>query len=215
MSVIAEDDEIIVDGYLREHYHLVQLPKDLWKLIYCFYHLTFEIMKFSQFYKSKTGWELTNDNKCAKRLRSISGYRWIVGNEDNAIYGGCHCWRVFVDNPDKVLIVYGVSEAYRIYDDRQHDIKWGRTKIIGIGYKDLWSSWSEWTDARLGLKPSARMNGDHDYYETNQKYQCQHFNPDGDESKICIDILLNCDKGFVEFAVVVVLSMEFAAYLHN
>ena len=187
MATSAEVDEEIVYGYLRSYNHIIELPADLWDLIYLFYHWTFEIMKFSQHYKSKTGYKLTDDNKCAQRF-GCDGSRWIVGNDP--VFEGIHCWRIFVDNPDKRLVIYAISKAYQFYDDS----KYGQDNIIGIGWDDICFHDMEFNVA--SHQRTAKVMGGQ--YRCYRKEQCQHFHG----AEMCVDILLDCDEGTVEFAVI-------------
>ena len=176
-------DELIVWGYLRQNAK-IDIPTELWGIILTFYHLLFDVLEWNEKYKSKKGYELSDDNKLVKRIYlgvnadryGDNYYCWIVGG--NPVFSGIHCWRLFIENPNKDWMTYAVSVADKRFDEKE----FGQHGVIGIAYNDCWYPYGS------GI---IKKNSKFDYVEL------QHFNdPD------MVDILFDCDKGEVEFAVV-------------
>lgn len=111
--------DLLICGFTRLETEEIPtgIPDALIKLFFMFYFEMYQILKFSTKWKSSTGWELSDDNRCAKRVISPhkDGYRHILADTE-PVFNGEHCWRVKVNNPKCGWIVWGVCQNAKPYE---------------------------------------------------------------------------------------------------
>ena len=153
-------------------------------------------MRWSSVYKDEKGWELLNDDYICNRVylgnnarNDDPRYCWIIAKKP--VFTGIHCWRLFIENPNKDWMTYAISKANHMYDD-QEEYNYGQKGVIGIAYNDCWYP----TDSTCSGKVNNDRNSASYKYP---QFALQHFNKD---TRMIVDILLDCDKGEVQFAVV-------------
>ena len=90
-------DKRMVDGYIRTEISM-EIPIDIYQLIYNFYHLLAVILEFDDKFMSSRCITLSQDKTCAIKLDAIgnSGHRYALTNAD-PVFDGVHCWRVLVE----------------------------------------------------------------------------------------------------------------------
>ena len=77
--------------------------KDITNIIIEYYNIA-QILKWSKKYKSKTGFEFSNNDTLITRIKDqgANACRWISPDID-PVNTGIHCWRVNVNNTKHVL----------------------------------------------------------------------------------------------------------------
>ena len=81
-------DELTVYGYVRTEISL-DIPTDIYRLIYDFYHLLVVVLTFDDKLMSTDGVTLSDDKLCAI---GATGHRYVLTTAD-PVFGGIHCWR--------------------------------------------------------------------------------------------------------------------------
>ena len=174
-------DKLSVDGYIRKCMKALDIiiPVELLDLILVFYHIKCVVIEWSSVYKSEII-GLSADNKCVKSPTSDWYHAWIIGKDP--VFEGIHCWRLFVNNPRKGWMAFCVSKPNFMYS-----VHYGQNNVIGIAYNDCWYYSADFRDIKVSARP------------TTSGWKMGHFNK---ERKMMIDVLLDCDKGQLEFCVV-------------
>ena len=169
------------------------IPHHILTLSYNYYHFETELQKFSKIYKSGDGWRFYDGNTCIKRKKvatmlsddhddidtdreedTYQNYKWIL-LDISPIINDIHCWRIYIRNPNKGLIVIGVCKQRMFKTDKGHS-----TLVYGIG-----SAENQWyPDTNNNIK-----HNDIDLTQFNQK-ECQ------------IDMKLNSITGQLSFCMV-------------
>lgn len=103
-------NEALVHGYIKQESNDIDIPLDVISLCVLFYLETYEILRFSEKYKSDDGIQLIDDRKCAHKVGSR--HRYVLCDIE-PVSEGIHCWRVKVDNPQTNWIMFGVSECQK------------------------------------------------------------------------------------------------------
>eukprot|EP01084_Bolivina_argentea_P106370 190366_1 len=104
-------DQWLVFGYIRLNNN--KLPKDVMATCLLFYHLKYDILTFSQQYKTNDAALILYDgNKCVHRILNEDDFGYILGNIE-PIKTGIHCWRLNVVNPSERWILFGISQQKR------------------------------------------------------------------------------------------------------
>ena len=85
-----QNNRKIIDGYIREHQ--IQIPTEIIILIFQFYHLKYELLKFDPQYKSEPV-KISDDGRCASKIGSNWG--WVLAGGE-AIVSGIAAWRLKV-----------------------------------------------------------------------------------------------------------------------
>ena len=93
-STKTQQDELLVYGYIHKQSFDVHIPTDVIELCLSFFMQLYEILRFSEQYKSSDDTHLSDDRKCVKRLTTY-GHRYILADVD-VVTNGIHCWRVQV-----------------------------------------------------------------------------------------------------------------------
>ena len=111
--------ELLVHGYIQQQISKllkVQIPVDIIEVCLLFFMSVFEVLKFSQIYKSHNGITLSDDNKCAIRAGAFNNHEYIIV-DDKPVFKGIHCWRVKVETKTNNYkwIMFGVGQ-YKEYD---------------------------------------------------------------------------------------------------
>ena len=87
-----ERNELLIRGYIG----CKSIPFMIKNICIKYFQLEYEILKFSEKYKSNEGLKLMDNNRCIKRI--WTGYKsnkWILCDTE-PIYQGTHCWRIHV-----------------------------------------------------------------------------------------------------------------------
>ena len=84
-------DELTVYGYVRTA-SCMDIPIDICRVIYDFYHLLIVVLSFDDKLKSTDGIKLSEDKLCA--IGTV-GHRYALTTVE-PVFEGVHCWRVLV-----------------------------------------------------------------------------------------------------------------------
>merc|ERR1719242_80128 len=195
----AKKDELLVFGFCRiatNEMKDITLPSELIQMFFVWFHEKYQILKWSQKYRTMESMSLSDDDRCVTRKASTDNtYQWIICDAE-PVYDGVHCWRLKQNNPTKSKsgwINYGVA-ARRMYTDNA----FAPPTVWGIANNDCWYG---------------GMDGRKHYhsYETYQEYRNDAWVYGFAENNIEIDILLDADKGSVQFVVVGTLGKMMTA----
>ena len=152
---------------------------DITKIIIEYYNIA-QILRWSQRYKSKTGFQLSDDDKLTTRIEDHNGsqdsYKWI-SPEIEPVNKGIHCWRINVNhtkNKSGGWIVFGISPP-------------------NVNLKDYFGQKDVWGIAYNGARyPDTLGWGDKD--------GCKCWNLC--KPKMEVDILLDLEKGMMKVGIV-------------
>ena len=178
----AKLDDLLVHGYLRlESKNMkIIIPTEIVKMCFIWYHEKYEILTWSEKYKSEDTLILSDDNKCVTRKMGSENinFQWILC-DTKPVHSGIHCWRVKQINPNSGWVTFGVSAVQMFHKD-------------GFRYNNMWGV--TFNDCWYG-------NGRHLYHpqhkdERNNAY-LYNFKNDGE-----IDIYLDCDKREMKLCIV-------------
>ena len=94
----AAKDELIICGYLRHHTNInnISVPQELWRIVFTYFHLKYELLKFSTKYQKDNELEFLDNNKCIKKVdhgNDTKYYSWVHG--DKPVYSGIYLY-IFV-----------------------------------------------------------------------------------------------------------------------
>ena len=95
-------DKLTIDGYVRTE-AFVDIPTDIYRVIYDFYHLLIVVLTFDDKLKSEDGITLSEDKLCAI---GAEGHSYILTTAD-PVFEGVHCWRILV----KINIIMMLSSV--------------------------------------------------------------------------------------------------------
>ena len=87
-------DKLTAHGYVRTEI-CVDIPMDIYRVIYDFYHLLIVNLRFDDKLKSADGIKLSEDKLCATADNVFHGHRYVLTTAE-PVFEGVHCWRVSV-----------------------------------------------------------------------------------------------------------------------
>ncbi len=186
--MVSPRDELLVDGYVRKHgmYFDRMLAQNICVEIWRYYHFDCELLKFSKIYKSTDGWRFYDGQTCIKRLKvAVSAteateddeevyqnYKWILSEKTSVTNCDIICWRIWIRNPNKGLIVIGICKKTMFKSEQQH-----KNMVYGIGCAE-----NKW------------------YPINNKHVQCNKINLNDFNQRECqIDMKLNTVNATVHF----------------
>lgn len=189
-------DELLVSGYCRmvlQKSEALTLPSELIHLLFEWFHQRFEILKWSEQYRTKDAMKLSDDSRCVTRAQmKVQGYQWILCDVD-PVFEGVHCWRLMQRNPTKSStksardvgwVNYGVGSK-RMYTDNA----FAPPTVYGIANNDCWYG-------------GGGGNRHWHSYEQNKERRNDAYVYGFARNNIEIDILLDADKGILKLVVV-------------
>ena len=180
-------DELLVFGYIRTQILInYDIPIDIYKLCYKFFHLLSEILTFSDELKSKDGIQLSHDKTYA--IKKSVGHKYVLTASD-PVFTGIHCWRVLSLNPQRSWMMWAVSRK-EVFQDYSYDFAWG------ISYDNQWFPWDH------DLQGNGVVNNEIDLHHFH-KEKCQ------------VDILLDVDKKELKICLVGECSQDKEAKITN
>ena len=172
-----QKDELIVYGFVKTNYtNEAVFPSALIDLCFLFYHIQYEILKWSTRYKSK-GLQLTMDNTCiAEQSSNKSGYKYSLCDTD-PVKSGKFCWRFEIFNPSRWWFSICVGQPGKAYPNE------GTSKhgVYGVGTDPNWY-------------PYIYAKGNR-FRNTNNKHKGNWSHPSKIHSKYHIDMLFDADIG--------------------
>ena len=109
---------------------------DIINIIILYWRMPF--LRFSNKYKSKYGWKLSDDNTMVERIlvgknerEDLKFVKWILADTD-PWFDGIHCWRIKIINPNKGWFLIGVSnqdtESMNLWREHRYTLEgyvWG------------------------------------------------------------------------------------------
>ena len=124
-------DDHIIHGWIRENTMKlnINIPDEIIKICYIWYHSTHQILKFSDKLQTKDGWKLSNDKTCAIRQEK-KRYHAYIAPKCIAVFKGMHCWRVYTFNPNNSWIGWFIGKANKLFTARGEPA-WFVTLILG------------------------------------------------------------------------------------
>lgn len=131
-------DHLLLHGYMREYCQKLKVFDFIAALLdICFdyYHLRFEVLKWSKVYMTIGDLELSDNNKCLTRTGGhnyVCNYQWIIA-EVEPVFTGIHCWRLQQQNPNGAWINIGIGAKF-MYDDD----KFAHAPVWGIAHNGCW-----------------------------------------------------------------------------
>merc|ERR1712154_307016 len=151
------------------------------------------ILAFSTKFKSISGLELSDDNRCVTRIptnvKQYAAHRYIIPDVE-PVFKGKHCWRVQTINPNTGWIFWGISTP-DIFTNCSYDKAFG----IAAVYHQQWFPWS--SELKANVKHNDITMG--------------HFKMEKGE----VDILFDVDKRELNICVVGQCEKEKEAKIWN
>ena len=136
----AQEAEYIVHGYIRRM--MTDIPNDIIKICLSFYLLDYQILKWSQEYKTNDeGLILLDNDKCVKRTDYVANdrlHRWMMPDIE-PVDNGIHCWRVKILNPTSNYLFFGISQKKMYFTHGTAD-KYDAS-IYGIAGGNYYKKW--------------------------------------------------------------------------
>ena len=125
MNTKKRDDHIVF-GWIRETTIKlnITIPNEIIKMCYIWYHLTHQILKFSDTFQTKNAWKLSDDSTCAIRKPSVAYHAYITPKCES-VSSGIHCWRVYTVNPDLTWIGWCIGKANKSFEQESYSDETG------------------------------------------------------------------------------------------
>ena len=111
-----ERDAYVISGWIRENTIKlnINIPDEITKECFIWYHLTHKILTFSDKYQTIDAWKFNDDKTCAIRKDNVRYHAYITP-KCKKVSSGIHCWRVYTINPNKLWIGWFIGEANKSF----------------------------------------------------------------------------------------------------
>ncbi len=180
-----QKDEFTVSGYIRQQSNNTLIfPAALIDLCFLFYHIKYEILKWSTEFKTE-GLELTDDGRCiaeqsAETTKKLRGYKYALCDAIPIKFGKA-CWRFRINNPSRYWFSTAIAKPNIQYPND------GTSKhgVYGVGTDPNWYPYS--------------FSSTNRWRNTNDKHSGNWSHPSKTHEIYHIDMLFDADIGEVQF----------------